>query len=276
MSVFLGLAQTLNNLFPFIKLSLLHSGSKKDSREYLADAIKKSLIFFVLTIVVLLVLLFILGIKEYWITAIVSAAVSMFFFFSRIIAPSVKAGRRIRSLEKNLLPALQSVFVQINSGIPLFEVLTNISRANYGEVSKEFTKAVNKINAGKSQVESLEEMVVENPSIFFRRAIWQVINGMKSGADLSNTIEQTLNLLAEEKILQIQNYGARLSPLAMFYMLIGIILPALSIIFIILMISIMNLSLNTAMTIFIGVFIFIVFFQILFLGLINMRRPSLV
>lgn len=276
MSVFLGLAQTLNNLFPFIKLSLIHSGSKKDPREYLADAIKKTLIFFVLTVVVLLVLLLILGIKEYWIIVIVSLAVSMFFFFSRIITPSVKAGRRIRSLEKNLLPALQSVFVQINSGIPLFEVLTNISRANYGEVSREFTKAVNKINAGKSQVESLEEMVVENPSIFFRRAIWQVINGMKSGADLSNTIEQTLNLLAEEKILQIQNYGARLSPLAMFYMLIGIILPALSIIFIILMISIMNLSLNTAMTIFLGVFIFIVFFQILFLGLINMRRPSLV
>lgn len=276
MSVFLGLSQTLNNLFPFIKLSLLHSGSKKDPREYLADAIKKTLIFFVATIVVLLVLLFILGIKEYWIIIIVSLAVSMFFFFSRIITPSVKAGRRIRSLEKNLLPALQSIFVQINSGIPLFEVLTNISRANYGEVSKEFTKAVNKINAGKSQVEALEEMVVENPSIFFRRAIWQVINGMKSGADLSNTIEQTLNLLAEEKILQIQNYGARLSPLAMFYMLIGIILPALSIIFIILMISIMNLSLNTAMTIFAGVFIFIIFFQILFLGLINMRRPSLV
>ena len=189
--------------------------------------------------------------------------------------PSTRASSRIRSLEKNLLPALQSIYVQINSGIPLFEVLTNISNADYGEVSKEFSKSVDKINAGESQVEALEEMVVENPSTFFRRAIWQIINGMKSGADLSSTIEQTIGTLAEEKLIQIQNYGARLNPLAMFYMLIGIILPALSIIFIILFISIIGIPTTTAKAIFFAFYFFVLIFQILFLGIINTRRPSL-
>ena len=34
------------------------------------------------------------------------------------------------------------MLVQLNSGIPLFDILTNISNSNYGELSLEFKKAV--------------------------------------------------------------------------------------------------------------------------------------
>ncbi len=276
MTIFSGLAQLLAKFFPFLKLNLLYAGIKKNSQEYITETLQKTIVFFISTTVVLLILFFFLGIKQYAIVLIISFFISFFFFLRFIFLPSIRASKRIKNLEKNLLPALQSIFVQINSGIPLFEILTNISKAGHGEVSNEFTNAVNEINAGKSQIEALEEMVVKNPSLFFRRAIWQIINGMKSGADLSITIKQTISLLAEEKLIQIQNYGARLNPLAMFYMLIGIILPALSIIFIILFVSVINIQANMAKIIFLGFYVFILLFQILFLGMINIRRPSLV
>ena len=274
MNFFLGLAQPLTKLFPFLKLNLLHARIKKDSREYIAKCLETTSIFFIFILVIFVVLIFI-GIKQYILFLIILVSVSFLFFLSKIFTPSLISLKRIRDIERNLSLALQNLFVEISSGVPLFEILTNISKAGYGEVSKEFAKVVGKINAGKSQTEALEEMIVENPSVLFRRSMWQIVNGMKSGSDLSSTIEQTITLLSEEKLIQIQNYGSRLNPLAMFYMLLGIIFPALSIIFLIIFVSVSNLESNVAKTVFYVFYVFILLFQIFFLGLINMRRPSL-
>jgi pilus assembly protein TadC len=276
MKLFLGLAQKLNKFFPNLKLNLLYAGIKKSPREYIADALQKSTITFITLLVLIIALFIVLNITIYFAGILIVLVISMFFFTRIMLKPSLVARTRIRNLEKNLLPALQSIYVQINSGISLFEVLTNISKAGYGEVSKEFDKAVSKINAGRSQLESLEELIMENPSIFFRRALWQIINGMKAGADLSNTIEQAVGLLAEEKLIQIQNYGSRLSPMAMLYMLVGMILPALSVIFIILLTSFANLPGETVKGIFVAFYVFVFLFQFLFIGIINSRRPSLI
>ena len=192
-----------------------------------------------------------------------------------MIYPSVVVGRRIKDIERNLLPVLQSIFVQTNSGVVLFEVLVNVSNSDYGEISREFKRVVKEINAGKPQIKALEDLASRNPSLFFRRAIWQLINGMKGGADISAIIEETNRSLSEEQVIQIQAYGGKLAPLAMFYMLIGVIIPSLSITFIILFLTFVNISEEGSKTIFYGFYVMIVFAQIMFIGLISMRRPNL-
>ena len=134
---------------------------------------------------------------------------------------------------------------------------------------------VREINAGKPQIEALSESAVRNPSIFYRRAIWQIVNGMKAGATISNIVNETLDSLSQEQVIQIQNYGAQLNPLAMFYMLMAVIVPSLSITLIIVMSSFMSLSSVTVKTIFWGLYFFVVFIQIMFLGIIKSRRPNL-
>ena len=62
MSIFFGLAQKLDRFFPYLKLNLLHSGIKKDSREYIAGALQKTLGFFIFVIVILFGLFFFFGI----------------------------------------------------------------------------------------------------------------------------------------------------------------------------------------------------------------------
>ena len=150
--------------------------------------------------------------------------------------------KRIRAIEKNLMPALQNILIQLNSGVPAFNILVNISSGKYGDLSKEFGKAVREINAGKSQVDALEEMATNNPSMLFRRAIWQLVNGMKAGGDISAVMAEIINALNEQQMIQIQNYGAQLSPLAMFYMLMAVIVPSLSVTFIIVIASFIAMS----------------------------------
>ncbi|MBU1632121.1 MAG: type II secretion system F family protein [Nanoarchaeota archaeon] len=173
------------------------------------------------------------------------------------------------------MPALQDFSVQINAGIPLFNILVNIAHSNYGEVSNEFKIIVKEINVGVPQVKALEESALKNPSIFFRRSLWQIINGLKAGSDMSTVIQEAINALSEEQILQIQVYGGKLNPLAMFYMLIAIIVPALSVTFIIILSSFLSFSEFLTKTIFYSILTATTFFQIIFLGIIKTRRPNL-
>lgn len=200
---------------------------------------------------------------------------SLFIFFSQTVYPKVYDSKRVRNIEKNLIPALEDMLVQLNSGIPLFNIIVNISSSNYGELSNEFKKAAKKINTGFPQIEVLEELGEKNSSKFFKRTLWQVSNGMRAGSDISIVIRENIKSLNEEQLLQIQTYGNKLNPLIMFYLIISVILPALSITFLTILSSMLSLPSAITIMMFIGLFIFVILIQIIFLGTIKSIRPTL-
>jgi len=199
----------------------------------------------------------------------------VFMLFQQRAAPEMFIKKRVGDLEENVLPALQNILIQLRSGIPLFDILVNIASTDYGEVSKEFMEVVKKINGGIPQVEALERMALENPSSVFRSAIWQMVNGMKTGTNLSDILREIMNALAEEQILQVEEYGAVLSPLTMFYMIMAVILPAIGVNFLIVIAAFMNLNLFTTKIIFWSVYGLILFTQLMFINIIKSKRPSL-
>jgi len=165
--------------------------------------------------------------------------------------------------------------IQLNSGIPMFNIMANIASSGYGELSVEFRKAVTKINAGMPQLKVLEDLGDNNSSPYFRRTLWQLSNGMRSGSDISAVIDESIRFLNQEQLLQIQSYGNKLNPLIMFYLLVTIILPALGITFLIIIASMLGLNQNSVIGIFVGMFIMVVIVQTGFLGIIKSIRPSL-
>ena len=165
--------------------------------------------------------------------------------------------------------------VQLNSGVPLFTILVNISSSDYGELSNQFKEAVKEINAGLPQIEVIERLGDKNPSEFFRRALWQISNGMRAGSDISIVIKSTIKSLNDEQLIQIQNYGNKLNPMIMFYMLSSVILPALAITFLTVISSLTNFSKQGTAAMFIFLFLFVVFLQLMFIGVIKSMRPSL-
>ncbi len=272
---FLGTANLLRRFFPNLKLKLIQAGIEKDEVEYIAEALMIASFFFAFSLLALFFVLLIFENNGYSWALLTAFLLSIVVFFQKMFSPNLKAVFRVRNLDRNLSAALQSIHVQINSGITLFEVLVNISRADYGEISKELKKTVKEINSGKPEIKALEDLAERNPSKFFRRAIWQIINGMRGGADISAVIEETNRALTEEQIIQIQNYGSRLTPLAMFYMLIAVILPALSVTFLVIFLSFVNISAEAARGVFYGAYFVFLFLQIMFIGMVSSRRPSL-
>ena len=274
--VFLGLGKKIENNFPSLKVNIEQSEIKINAGEYVSLCITASIVFFVFINIIFSILLFLIKIENFVLLSIgVSIQITIFIFIQQVLYPKLAGNKKIRNIERNLLPALQNILVQLNSGVPLFSVLVSISNEDYGEVSKQFAVAVKKINAGISQIEVLDQIATMNPSLYFRRAIWQLVNGMKSGADISIVIKQIIASLSEEQLIQIQKYGGQLNPLAMFYMLVTVILPSLGITFLIVISSFVSSSEFITKLIFWGLYGFVFFFQIMFIGIIKTRRPTL-
>lgn len=271
-----GIAERLKKFFPDLETNLKHSESDLDARSYLSIVLAAGIVNFIFFTLLISIILLTGRIENFYLYApIIAIFFTLFAFIQQVIYPRLIVARRVRSIEKNLLSALQNILVQVNSGIPLFDVLVNVSTGNYGEISEELKKSVRKITAGLDELEVLEEIAIKNPSVYFRRAIWQIVNGMKSGSDISSVLKQTIDSLSEEQITKIQRYGSQLNPLAMFYMLIAVILPSLGITFLIVISSFISLSEVMTKIIFWALYGIVVFFQVMFLGVIKSRRPNL-
>lgn len=259
-----------------LEQDLKNSGIDISREEYIAICLNTSFFVFLVLFVLSSTVLIFLRLKYFYLFSFIFAFVfAGFVFFSQSAYPSIYVMRRERNIEKNLIPALQDILVQLSSGVPLFSVLVNISSADYGELSIEFKKAVRRISAGSPEQEVLESLSKTNPSTFFKRTLWQISNGMNAGSDMSIVIQDSVRSLIEEQMIQIQNYGNKLNPLIVFYMLIAVIIPALSITFLTIISSMVNLSSTMTVILFIGLAVFVILIQIMFLGLIKSRRPSL-
>ncbi|MFH1365698.1 MAG: type II secretion system F family protein [archaeon] len=255
---------------------LKNSGIELSREEYLGISRKTFVISFVFLLIFSTTILALLNVNRFYVFGFFFALIfSSFVLFSQLTYPRIYVARRQRNIEKNLIPALEDILIQLNSGIALFNILTNISSSDYGELSVEFKKAVRRINSGEAESGVLDDLGNKNPSIFFRRTLWQISNGMDAGSDMAMVIQNNIKSLNEEQMIQIQNYGNKLNPIIMFYMLISVIIPALSITFLTIISSMINLPSKMSILLFVGLFIFVVFVQIMFLGLIKSRRPSL-
>jgi len=271
---------------PFIKFArkkegklddyLKNAGEKLSGKQYLSICYRTFLFSILIFSSLFSSILGILAIEFFYFYGLsLALLVSGFILFNQVNYPKIFSLHKKRDLERNLIPALQDMMVQINSGVPIFQILLNVANSDYSEVSGEFKKITGEINSGMPQIEAMEKYGKLNTSEYFRRVLWQISNGMRAGSDLSIVIAEEIKNLSKEQAIQIQSYGSKLNPLIMFYMIIAVILPSLGITFLIITASMLNLSKSLIQIVFASIFFFVVFTQIMFLGLIKSKRPSL-
>src|SRR3989344_6267089 len=270
---FKGVGALLNNLYPNLRLDLENADMDIEPKEYLTSCFISSFLIFIFLSIILFISLSRIDMAFHGLLiALISFIILLFFQFKY---PKVEANRRVRLLDADLLVALRSMTIYLSSGVPLFEAMATISNQGFGEVSKELREAVKMINAGVPQTDALEHMVLRNPSPYFRMAIWQIINGMKEGAATKEVMKNVIENLGDEQLIQIEKYGSQLNPFAMFYMMGAVILPTLGLTFLIVISSFLGLTNLLLKVVLWSLFIFVMFFQIMFSGVIKSKRPSL-
>ena len=270
-----GFGETASKFFPSLGLDLQQSNMEIEPREWCAIAMFSALFYFSMLFGLMITITSAAKIpitQSFGVSFLVAAAISGASLLYITMYPKLLAKKKIRSIDSNLPHALHHFLIQIRSGVPLFNCLVSISHGDYGNLSREFRRAVEEINTGKSEIAALEVMARENPSLYFRRVLWQVVNALKSGADIGSVIKEIVDNLAVDQTMAIKKYGAQLNPIAMLYMVFCVIMPTLGITFLLALGSFIGLRVNMEILL-MGVLGFLVFFQFMLIGMIKSKRP---
>ncbi len=271
---FIGIGAKLANAFPYLKIELKQAQMDFEPEEYGAIGFSLTLIYFLLLSFIFYVIALKIAPEQALFLAPTAGAILAFLILIQVsMYPKILIKRKVRDLEGNLIYALRTMLVQLQSGVSLFDAMTMVAEGKYGAVSKEFSKAIEEISTGAIEEQALQKMAMNNPSPFFRRSIWQMVNGMKAGADVTDVMNELVGTMIKEEGISIRRYGAELKLLSLMYMMIGVIIPALGITFFIVIASFPQISLPG--------FLFWVLLagvsvgQFMFLGIIKSKRPTL-
>ena len=277
---FISVGDVLSKVSPYIAMHLKQSGIDKDysisAREYLA------LCFFIALMTggmagFTITWILSMGTKQFMgYGPVIGLIIGMLSYIQLVAYPKMLVNKRVKDLERNLLFALRTILVQIRSGVPIFDSFVSIATGNYGQIADEFKLVIEKSRSGKPVLDTLEELAVRNPSLYFRRAIWQLVNAMKSGSDIGDNLECVIDALSKEQLVQIREYKSILNPLAMMYMMIAVIIPSLGITVMIVLSSFPGMgSLGDQMT-FWGLLVAVIIMQFFFMSIIRAKRPNLI
>lgn len=259
---------------PSLKLNLFQAEMPLHPKVYASIVALTTIFYFsVMTPVIFLVGLIARGKPDLLLPFAVSTAFSAFVFFYLMRYPNFVALRRTKKLDKDLLDSLQHILIEIKSGVPLFNSMIGITEG-YGEVSDEFKIIVKEMNAGISEIKALERASLRNPSLHFRRSLWQITNAMKAGSDVASSLEAIVDTLTQEQVIAIRRYGQELSPFTLMYMLFAVIMPTLGITFLIILSSFAGLKIPDFT--FPMILLVLAVFQFFYMGIIKTKRPPLV
>ncbi len=193
----------------------------------------------------------------------------VFLYMLRV--PDVKIMKERRLVDREIVFVARFLTIEIESGVTLYMAMRNVVH-NYEAAGKYFKEIVDSVDVGTSLEDAMNQVIERSPSWNFRRILWQMLNVMQTGADISKSLNAVTEQIVREQAIEVSKYGKRLNPIAMFYMIMAVILPSLGITMLMLMASFMGLNLN--MGFLFGIVAGLGFIQFMFVAIVRNSRPA--
>ena len=274
--IFMGIAYILERFMPKLTLQLKQADIPDDAMTYISKTLSYSIFMFIMFSSLITYLFVINNDERLYFGPLLGFVLSTFMFYYRLNMPKMVVKKRVDNIEKNLAFAAQSLYVQISSGVPIFNAIVSLSNGRFGSISDEFRIAIKEIKSGKPLVLALDEVAMRNPSPYFQRVMWQIVNTLKTGGDLAENLNDIVKTISREQINVVKNYGGKLSPISMAYMMVSVIVPSLGITVLITLSSLPGMSAQVSTNTFWGILILAIILQFQFAMIIKSMRPNLV
>ena len=198
-------------------------------------------------------------------------SVFIILFFYLIKIPDAKVKAMEKEINKEIIFAGRFLMIEIDSGVSLYQSMINIGRS-YEVVGGYFREIIEKVRVGTTIEVAINEAVETVPSANLRKILWQILNSLKTGSNISVSINSVIDQIIREQQIEVKEYGRKLNPLAMFYMMVAVIIPSLGMTMLIVLATFMgfNLSLGVLLSI-VGLLGFV---QFMFVAIIRSSRPA--
>jgi flagellar protein FlaJ len=192
----------------------------------------------------------------------------LFFYFFQL--PVIKITSVGKEIDKEIVFAGRFLAVELESGVSLYNAMKNVTK-NYPVIGRYFNDIIEKINLGTPIEDAITEAIELSPSDSFTKLLWQISNSLRTGSDIAEPLKTVIETLIKEQQIAVEEYGRKLNPLAMFYMMIAIILPSLGVTMFTILAIFVGLELNLLILLVIAGMIG--FTQFMFVAMINSIRP---
>jgi len=193
------------------------------------------------------------------------------FMFLCTLLPKARAKQIERAIEADIFIPSRMLVTLLESGNSLASAFDRVSKTK--TVSGQyFAKISVEIYLGKSLDNAITDAIRKTPSRSFRRVLEPLKNSIRTGASIEKNLVATLDDLTQEKIVEIERYEKRLAPVSMFYMIFGTIMPAIGVIVLSILLSVVGIEVTFFPFLFI-LLIVIAFLQMFFWHLFKSIRP---
>ncbi len=265
------LFQRIGKSSPGLKMKLKQAGMD-DKPE---DFIKKTFLSAFYMTTGLIVALFLVLAKFNVLKGIVFSLIPIVFivmFFYMIRLPDLKISRKEKEVSKEIVFAGRFIIIELESGVPLYNAMLNVSK-NFNIIGKYFKEITDKVDLGTSMEDALNEAVEFIPSNDLRKILWQIINSIRTGSNVAKSLYSVMDQITKDQLNEVNKYGKKLNPLAMFYMIVAVILPSLGVTMLIILSSFIKFQLS--LTILLALAGFLGFVQFMFIAMVKFSRPAI-
>ncbi len=195
--------------------------------------------------------------------------IMLFFYFLKL--PDVRILKKEREIDKEIVFAGRFLIIELESGVPLYDSLRNVAK-NYKVIGKYFNEIIETVDMGTTIEDAINEAIEYTPSQNYRKILWQIINSLKTGADISHSLNSVIEQITKEQMIKVKEYGRKLNPIAMFYMMIAVILPTLGVTMVIILSNFISMDIDrTTLSVFA---VALGFMQFMFVQMIKSSRPA--
>ena len=150
-------------------------------------------------------------------------------------------------------------------------ISSNVSKAGYGEASKEFEQLAQFINTGMSVDKALERLALHTKSDFLKRTAWQLNNAIIAGASLQGALQALVDDLTLDQKDKIRNYSQELNLWILLYMLFAVAVPTIGATMLVILSSFAGFGIEQNM--FVAFIIICLIIQGMLIGFVKTRRP---
>lgn len=272
--LFRGLSHFLMKYFPQLPQEMKKLDIEFDADDYLSIGMMSYfLIAFVLGfgLSYLFIIQNIEPRKAYVVGGLIGLVIFGLMIFLAVKHPTSHAEAKAKEIDKTLVYGLRDISLQISSGETLFTALANVSKADYGELSNELSIVMKKINVGIPMGAVLKQRVTLIQSEYLKKTYWQLINSLRAGADLKNSLNSILQQLDAKQKMEIANYARELGLWSLIYMMFSVAIPTIGLTMLVILSAFAGGGIEEASFISFVVICFII--QAVLIVFIKSRRP---
>jgi Flp pilus assembly protein TadB len=175
-----------------------------------------------------------------------------------------------KNIDAEIISAIRFLILDLKANASIFSALQNLA-ANFEEIGNYLREIITKVKLGSPLDKALDEAVETVPSEWFRVFLWQLINHVQTGVDITKSLDTIVHEIVEEQKINFRKYGKKLNVISLFYMIIAIILPTIG--FTLITAALIFLGIEINLPLILGFWLVFSVMQLMFLSLSGGNRP---